>query len=66
MKALLRSVLLVAAILILTQYVPELMPYRTAAIIVAIAYGLFGFIARSLLILLVVAAAGAAYFLNLF
>lgn len=66
MKALFRTILLVAAILILTQYVPALLPYRTVALILAVAYGLFGFIARSFLIVLVLAAIGAAYFLHLF
>ena len=66
MKALIKTILLIAGILLVTQYVPALMPYRTVALILAVAYGLFGFIARSLLILIVIAAAGAAYFLHLF
>ena len=66
MKALIKTVLLAAAILLLTQYVPALMPYRTVALILAIGYGLIGFIARSFLILLVIAAVAAAYFLRLF
>jgi hypothetical protein len=66
MKALLRTVFLVVAIWLITQYVPALMPYRALALILALAWGLFGFIARSLLIILVVAAALAAYFLHLF
>lgn len=66
MKALIKTVLLVAAILLVTQYLPALMPYRTVALILAIGYGLIGFIARSFLILLVIAAVGAAYFLHLF
>jgi hypothetical protein len=66
MKAILRTVLLVAAIVLLTQYVPALMPYRTVALILALAYGLFGFVARSLLVLLVAGAVGVAYFMHLF
>jgi hypothetical protein len=48
------------------MYIPELMPYRTIALILAVAYGLVGLIARTLLIGLLIAAAVAAYFLNLF
>ena len=66
MKAIIRTVLLIAVILLVTQYAPALAPYRTVALILAVAYGLFGFIARSLLILLIVAAVGAVYFLHLF
>ena len=65
-KALFRTALLVVAILVVTMYVPALMPYRTVALILAAAYGLFGLIARTLLIGLIVLAVGAAYFLNLF
>ncbi len=65
-KALLRTALLVAVILVVTIYVPALAPYRTVALILAAAYGLFGLIARALLVGLVVLAVGAAYFLNLF
>ncbi len=65
-KALLRTALLVAVILVVTMYVPALAPYRTVALILAAAYGLFGLIARALLVGLVVLAVGAAYFLNLF
>lgn len=66
MKALIRTVVLVVGIWLATMYIPELMPYRTIALILAVAYGLFGLIARTLLVVLLIAAAGAAYFLNLF
>ncbi len=66
MKALIRTAILVAGIWVATLYIPELMPYRTIALMLAVAYGLFGLIARTLLVGLLIVAAAAAYFLNLF
>ena len=65
-KALIRTAVLVAVILVAVSLIPALSPYQNIALILAVAYGLFGFIARSLLVLLVVGAVAAVYFLHLF
>jgi hypothetical protein len=65
-KALIRTVLLVVAILLAVRLFPALAPYQNIALIVAVVSGLVGFIARSLLVLCIVAAAAAAYFLHIF
>ncbi|OGC87521.1 hypothetical protein A3D70_00210 [Candidatus Adlerbacteria bacterium RIFCSPHIGHO2_02_FULL_54_18] len=65
-KSVIKTLLLVVTVLLLAQFVPLVAQYQTILIIAALAYGLFGFITRSLLILFIIAAAVAAYFLHLF
>lgn len=65
-KSIIKTAVLVVLILAAANLVPAFAPYQNIALILAVAYGFFGFIAHSLLILLVVAAVAAAYFLHLF
>ena len=61
-KAIIRTVILIVLIVLATRLFPAFAPYETVAILIAIITGFFGFIARSLLILLIAAAAIALYF----
>jgi len=65
-KSLIRTAVLIVVILAAARLLPAFAPYQNIALILAVAYGFFGFIARSLLILLVVAALVGAYFLHFF
>lgn len=62
-KAFLRTAAFVVVILVAVRVVPELAPYQTTALVLAVVTGLFGFVARSLVLLLLVASAVGAYFL---
>ena len=55
-KAIIRTVLLVAAILVLSQFIPLLAAHEGAALVAAVALGLFGVIARIFLALLLIVA----------
>ena len=60
--ALIRTTVIVAVILVAVQLLPALAPYESVLLVLALISGLFGFVARSLFALLLVAAAIAAYF----
>ena len=64
-KALIRTVVLIAAIVLAAQYIPAFKPYEMIAIVLALVTGFFGFIARTLFIALLVGAGVIAYFLFL-
>ena len=55
-KALIRSALLVAAILVVSRFVPWVAEHEVALLIAAVALGLFGIIARIIIILLLIGA----------
>lgn len=63
LKALIRTALIIAAIFIAVRFVPALQQYQTIAIILAVVSGLFGFITRTLFVLLLLAAAAIGYFI---
>ena len=56
-KALIRTALLVVAILVLSRFVPFVADHEAALLVAAVALGLFGIIARVLMILLFIGAA---------
>jgi hypothetical protein len=55
-KALIRTVLLVAAVLVLSRFSPWVAAHETALLVAAVALGLFGIIARIFLVLLLLGA----------
>jgi hypothetical protein len=61
-KAVIRTAVLVVLIVLAARFFPAFAPYQNIAIVIALVTGFFGFIARSLFILLLAAAAIAAYF----
>ena len=62
LKAIIRTAVIIAAIVVAARLFPEFAPYQNTAILIALVTGFFGFIARSLFIILLIAVAVIAYF----